>query len=70
MTVEHTSNELGVGITPQPEAVAGEMIMLEDEAVADVKLARPKQIEMNLFPMQQAEGEVPVMALVSAEEHM
>jgi hypothetical protein len=46
------------------------MIMLEDEVAVDVKLARPKQIEMNPLPMQQAEGEVPVMALVSAEEHM
>jgi hypothetical protein len=70
MTAERTSNELETEITPQPEAVAGAMIMLEDEVAVDVKLARPKQIEMNPLPMQQAEGEVPVMALVSAEEHM
>jgi hypothetical protein len=70
MTAERTSNELETEITPQPEAVAGAMIMLEDEVAVDVKLARPKQIEMNPLLMQQAEGEVPVMALVSAEEHM
>ena len=41
-----------------------------DEAVADVKLARPKLIGMSPLPMQLAEGEELAMALVLAEEHM